>query len=169
MGVLYYKYWWGLKNPSCPSIFRPFIGAPFHPIYTWSVRPHLGKGQKGGSFVSETMRSGEVQWLMTGCRCALCWSRLCSQHLQDSKWAMKKTGPRVYDENYTAPGILGDFFHKLGVGFKYLYFHPEPWIDDPMWRLHIFQIFQMGWFNQLHHGESRWRNSQVRWLSKETR
>jgi len=34
MGVLYYKYWWGLKNPSCPSIFRPFIGAPFHPIYT---------------------------------------------------------------------------------------------------------------------------------------
>ena len=35
---------------------------------------------------------------------------------------------------------------SLGGGFKhFLYFHPEPWGNDPIWRI----FFQMGWNHQL--------------------
>ena len=33
----------------------------------------------------------------------------------------------------------------------YFYFHPDPWKNDPIWRLHM---FQMGWFN--HQLVTRW-------------
>ena len=49
----------------------------------------------------------------------------------------------IYTELYRT------FFETLrfflgGGNSKIYYFHPEPWGNDPIWRLHI---FQMGWFN----------------------